>query len=66
MANEYKITKEEWYKRMGVAPEEIDDKLFELATDGTTEALCTEGCIVEPDGHCPHGCPSLLLELELI
>lgn len=66
MANEYKITKEEWYKRMGVAPEEIDDKLAELCVDGTTEALCTEGCIVEPDGYCPHGCPSLLVELELV
>jgi hypothetical protein len=23
-------------------------------------ALCDEGCDVEPDGVCPHGCPSIL------
>jgi len=26
----------------------------------------TDGCIVEPDGYCPHGCPSVLLQAGLI
>jgi hypothetical protein len=29
-------------------------------------ARATDGCKVEPDGYCPHGCPSWLLELEMI
>lgn len=34
------------------------------ADDGICEA--TDGCIVEPDGICPHGCESWLLVLGLI
>jgi hypothetical protein len=26
----------------------------------------TDGCWVEPDGECEHGCPSWMIELELI
>jgi hypothetical protein len=33
---------------------------------GYAEAACPHGCIVEPDGHCPHGKPSWLLKLGLI
>ena len=29
-------------------------------------AKATDGCRVEPDGHCPHGKPSWLIELGLI
>lgn len=29
-------------------------------------AKATDGCRVEPDGVCPHGCPSWLVELNLI
>lgn len=29
-------------------------------------ALATDGCRVEPDGTCPHGCESWLLVLALI
>lgn len=29
-------------------------------------AKATDGCWVEPDGRCEHGCPSWLLELGLI
>ena len=32
--------------------------------DGIAEA--TDGCTVEPDGVCPHGCKSWLLVLGLI
>ena len=32
--------------------------------DGCCEA--TDGCIIEPDGHCPHGHPSWLLVLGLV
>lgn len=29
-------------------------------------ALCSAGCEVEPDGRCPHGYPSILIELGMI
>lgn len=32
--------------------------------EGGCEA--TDGCWVEPDGYCPHGCPSWMLVLGLI
>ena len=35
-----------------------------LVRDDCCEA--TDGCIVEPDGHCPHAHPSWLLKLGLI
>ena len=38
--------------------------LVEWEADGICEA--TDGCVVEPDGVCPHGCKSWLLELGLI
>ena len=38
----------------------IEDWIF----DGECEA--TDGCIVEPDGHCPHGHPSWLIVVGAI
>jgi len=35
-----------------------------MVFNGVAEA--TDGCVVEPDGHCEHGCPSWLLELGYI
>lgn len=40
------------------------ETLIEWEADGGCEA--TDGCWVEPDGICPHGCRSWLLELGLI
>lgn len=34
--------------------------------DGTSPALCDCGELVEPDGECPHGHPSILIALGLI
>ena len=41
-----------------------EDQLTEWVLDGICKA--TDGCAVEPDGVCPHGYPSWLLELDLI
>ena len=37
-----------------------------MATDSVVPACCDEGCQVEPDGRCEHGCPSVLLALGVI
>jgi len=36
------------------------------AHDSIVPACCNEGCEVEPDGRCWHGCPSVLLALGVI
>ena len=40
------------------------ETLMEWESEGYSEAL--DGCVVEPDGICPHGCKSWLLELGVI
>jgi len=37
-----------------------------LIGEENAPALCDHGYEVEPDGTCPHGCPSILLAAELI
>jgi hypothetical protein len=39
---------------------------LEECMDGICPACCSEGCEVEPDGHCEHGCPSVLVAAGLI
>ncbi len=38
--------------------------LMKWCEDGVAKSV--DGCTVEPDGRCPHGSPSWLLELGLI
>ena len=45
-------------------PDPTMDDLERWVYDGIAEA--TDGCRVEPDGVCEHGCQSWLLELGLI
>ena len=35
-------------------------------SDSVVPACCSEGCEVEPDGRCCHGCPSPLLVAGVI
>ena len=32
-----------------------------MLMDSVVDACCTEGCVTEPDGHCEHGNPSVLI-----
>jgi len=60
-----KITLKEWLAANGYAS--AQDALEEYSEmDDSYPAICDEECMVEPDGHCPHGAPSLLLALGLI
>jgi len=40
------------------------EQLIEWMDSGIAEA--TDGCDVEPDGYCEHGCPSWLIEMGMI
>lgn len=66
--NPYRISAMEALENEGFEPSE--DGAFAYARhamfEGTSPACCTEGCVVEPDGACSHGCPSILIALGLI
>lgn len=42
------------------------DALNEWSMDSVVPALCSEGCEVEPDGTCEHGCESILIRMGVI
>ena len=56
--NPHEITADEALANAGKT---LDDCL-----DSIVPACCDEGCEVEPDGTCSHGCPSVLLSLGVI
>jgi hypothetical protein len=59
------FTLKEWLAQCGYST--ANEALADYSEmDDTYPALCSDGCEVEPDGHCPHGAPSLLLALGLI
>ncbi len=57
-ANPYRISASRALRESGMSLEDC--------SDGTCPACCKEGCIVEPDGECEHGCPSVLIAAGLI
>ena len=60
-----KITLKEWLAQNGYA--KTEEALAEYSElDDTYPAICSEDCVVEPDGQCAHGSPSLLIALGLI
>lgn len=67
VVNPYRISSKQYFLDNGMEdPEERYAHLENLICDGIVPALCKEGCDVEPDGRCEHGCPSLLLALGMI
>jgi len=46
------------------APRPTDDDLETQVHEGIVQA--TDGCPVEPDGTCPHGHPSWLVNMEIL
>lgn len=67
--NPYRIPAATVLRWEGVNPN-CDDSVLEFLQranfDATAPACCSEGCVVEPDGRCPHGCPSVLIVLGVI
>lgn len=45
---------------------EAMEHIAHLVMDSIVPACCDEGCEVEPDGQCEHGCPSILIALGLM
>jgi hypothetical protein len=62
-----RIKVKQWKIDNGItSEEEFQAALEEAVLDSVCPAMCSEGCEVEPDGTCEHGCPSLLLALGMI
>jgi hypothetical protein len=56
--NPHRITLSQMLKEQGRTFEEMAEAV--IFADENAIALCDEQCEVEPDGTCPHGCPSFL------
>ena len=63
-ANPYRITLSDLLKQEGRTFEAMAEEV--MFGDANALALCTEHCEVEPDGTCPHGCPSFMRAAGLI
>lgn len=44
----------------------VEEYLADEGTDSVILACCDQGCEVEPDGYCQHGCPSIIVAKGLI
>ena len=64
--NPYLITATEALENEGFTPDTLEQFTRNAMWEATSPACCTEGCIVEPDGACSHGCPSILIALGVI
>jgi len=62
--NSHRLTMEEFLAQDGRTLESICQAI--LIDEENAPALCDEGCEVEPDGTCPHGCPSILRAAGMI
>jgi hypothetical protein len=67
MSGKQQTVKEKDYEEARKKSEAELIALLEICFDeGWSEAECPVGCIVEPDGVCPHNFKSVALELGLI
>ena len=62
--NPHRITLAECAENEGY--ESVEELVEAFGFDSVMPALCDEGCQVEPDGTCEHGCPSLMIAAGLI
>lgn len=62
--NEYLISPDQAAQDAGY--EDVVDLLESVIMDSLCPACCKDGCEVEHDGTCEHGCPSVMLELGII
>lgn len=61
--NPYRISVTDFCEQNGI---NLEEALADFVCDSVAPAMCREGCEVEPDGRCEHGCPSILLALGMI
>ena len=62
--NPFRITARKVAEQEGF--ESTMEMLEHYGFESVMPACCTEGCEVEPDGRCEHGCPSVMLAVGFI
>ena len=60
----YEIDMHDLLKQEGYNSQE--EMLSVYFNEGSVPAMCSDGCYVEPDGHCEHGCESFMLFMGVI
>lgn len=55
------VTKSDVREAESIPLDEVQAMVFDQ-----TDVLATDGCVVDPDGSCSHGRPSVLLALGII
>lgn len=63
-SNGHRLTIDEFLEQDGRTLEDICQAV--IFGEENAPALCDEGCEVEPDGNCQHGCPSILRAAGMI
>jgi hypothetical protein len=67
MSGKQQVVKEKVYEQARKKSEAEFIEFIEICLDeGGSPTKCPEGCSVEPDGICPHGYKSVVLELGFI
>lgn len=65
--NLHRISVAKFRESEGLTDEDAyTEYLGHLVCDSVAPAMCDEGCEVEPDGRCEHGCPSILLAVGMM
>lgn len=61
-----RVSPEVVYEDHGVKDIYELSQMCDRSNTGAYPALCEDGCMVEPDGECQHGHPSVLVDAGLI
>jgi hypothetical protein len=65
--NEMLMTLKEFRAEHGIeSGTDMQEALTDWVTDSVVPAMCKDGCEVEPDGICEHGCPSILVAVGVV
>lgn len=64
--NPHRVSVKQALEEYGLDSSIENENTQRVLLDSVVPACCDEGCEVEPDGRCEHGCPSVLLALGVI
>jgi len=59
----HRISIEQTAEENGYDLNNDNDMCTLMLFESIVPACCSEGCMVEVDGHCPHGFPAITMEL---
>jgi anaerobic ribonucleoside-triphosphate reductase activating protein len=60
------LMQDDYEEKRGQSEAEFNEFMAECLDEGWSPTKCPQGCLVEPDGVCPHGFKSVAMELGFI